>query len=174
MAWRSVGDPAAAPPPPSAPARVPPVAHSAVHSLDAIPDDAPRSFVERYLFSPLYWPATRGAVVAWWERRRLLFNLLVGAAGLITTGTALTVSLLVNGTTQDHPPLGAIVVYALMANVCYSLGAPIDLLLRKHLGYQAGPVAQAMYRYGLAFSVGLTLLPTPLLLLSGVIRLILR
>lgn len=137
---------------------------------------APRTgtIVERYLFSPLYRPRSVREVLGWWERRRPLYNLMVGAAGLVTTSTALLVAFLTRDPLHHGPPLGAILVYALAANLFYSLGAPIDLLLRRLLREEAGPVAQALFRYGLAFSVGLTLLPIPLLLLSGIIRFFVR
>lgn len=131
----------------------------------------PRSgtLVERYLFSPLYDPPSIRSIFAWWERRRPLYNLAVGAAGLLTAAIAYGTAWLAPG--PGGPPLPFIIVYAIAANICYSLGAPIDLLLRRFLKTDAGPVAQALFRYGLAFSIGLTLLPIPLLLLSLVFRL---
>src|SRR5262245_42858893 len=127
------------------------------------------TLVERYLFSPLYSPQSGWSVLKWWERRRPLYNLAVGAAGLLTTATAWLHVLVDPGFTG--PPLGIVLAYALAANLFYSLGTPIDLMLRRTLKQDAGPVAQAMFRYGLAFSIGLTLLPIPLFLLSFVIRL---
>jgi hypothetical protein len=62
----------------------------------------------------------------------------------------------------------------LIANVCYSTGAPIHLLLRRWLRERAGPVAQALFRYGLAFGVGITLLPIPVLLFSATVQLLMR
>jgi hypothetical protein len=135
---------------------------------------APRTgtLVERYLFSPLYAPQSPWAVLGWWERRRLFYNLLVGAAGLLTTAIAHLGAIIAPG--PEGPPLPFILVYAIAANVFYSLGAPIDLVLRRTLKEDAGPVVQAVFRYGLAFSLGLTLLPIPLLLLSSIIRLFTR
>ncbi|HWA58673.1 MAG TPA: hypothetical protein VG692_15545 [Gemmatimonadales bacterium] len=135
---------------------------------------APRtgSLVERYLFSPLYAPTSAWAVVGWWERRRLFYNIAVGTAGLVTTALAFLSAALVPG--PQGPPLPFILVYALGANLFYSLGAPIDLLLRRQLKENAGPVAQALFRYGLAFAIGLTLLPIPLLVLSTIVRFFLR
>ena len=125
--------------------------------------------VERYLFSPLYAPESAWTVVRWWERRRLFYNIVVGTAGLLTAAIAHLGARLAPGPTG--PPLAFMLVYGLAANLCYSLGAPIDLVLRRTLQGEAGPVAQALFRYGLAFSIGLTLLPIPLLFLSTIIRL---
>jgi hypothetical protein len=127
------------------------------------------TLVERYLFSPLYSPESAWSVLQWWERRRPLYNIAVGAAGLLTLAVAQLHRVFTPA--FEGPPLAFILVYALAANLFYSLGAPIDLALRRTLKEDAGPVAQAMFRYGLAFSIGLTLLPIPLLLLSFVIRL---
>lgn len=112
-------------------------------------------------------------MIGWWERRRLFYNLIVGAAGLVTTGTALILTVLAPAPGHDGPPPLLILVYAVSANLFYSLGAPLDLLLRRWLKDAAGPVAQAIFRYGLAFSVGLTLLPIPILLF-GTIAMILN
>jgi hypothetical protein len=133
-----------------------------------------RTIVERYLFSPLYVAPTAAAVWRWWERRRLAYNVTVGAAGLLTTAVAIGCSLLPWTGPNEGPPPGAILFYAMMANLCYTLGAPIDLMLRRTLGDRAGPVAQALFRYGLAFSVGVTLLPIPLLLVSAIVRFFVR
>lgn len=124
------------------------------------------TLVERYLFSPLYSPRSAWAVVGWWERRRLFYNVVVGAAGLFTSCIAVGVALL---TGHEGPPPGAILVYGIAANLFYSLGTPIHLFLRRWLKTEAGPVAQALFRYGLAFSIGLTLLPIPFLLLEGIL-----
>ena len=133
---------------------------------------APRTgtLVERYLFSPLYGPQSAWDVLRWWERRRPFYNLLVGSAGLLTVLVAQIQRLVAPA--FEGPPLAFILVYALAANLFYSLGAPIHLLLCGTLKPSAGPVAQAVFRYGLAFSIGLTLLPIPLIVLSTIIRLI--
>ena len=39
------------------------------------------------------------------------------------------------------------------------------------LADDGGPVAQALFRYGVAFAVGLTLLPIPIMAIGWVIRL---
>jgi hypothetical protein len=133
---------------------------------------APRTgtLVERYLFSPLYAPGSAWSVLRWWERRRLFYNIVVGAAGLLTAAIAHLLALFSPG--MEGPPAAFMLVYAIAANLFYSLGAPIDLVLRRALKERAGPVAQALFRYGLAFSIGLTLLPIPLLMVGTIVRLV--
>jgi len=130
--------------------------------------------IEKYFFTPIYYPRNRWSVVRWWESRRLLFNGVVGAAGLLTLASAYLFAALPPALATSGPPAAAVLVYAVMANVCYSLGAPADLLLRRMLGERAPAVGPAMFRYGFAFSLGLTLLPIPVFALSWLMRLLTR
>ena len=129
-------------------------------------DDAPVTAVEKYFFTPLYYPRSAWSVVRWWEARRPVYNAVVGTAGLLTLGAAAVL--------EPFPnlwfPLGAALVYGTMANVCYTLGPVADLTLRKLLGDRAPAVGPVLFRYGFAFSLGLTLLPIPFFLLGRLIR----
>ena len=121
--------------------------------------------VEKYLFLPLFAPRSAWDVARWWELRRPLNNLLVGSAGLLTLG-ALALY-------EPGPPLmfaGFALVYGLMANLCYTAGVFGDLLLRWLIGPQAFSVGPVLFRYGLAVSLTLTLLPIPFIILSQVIQ----
>jgi hypothetical protein len=129
------------------------------------------SAVEKYFFTPLYYPRSSWAVVRWWESRRLLFNLCVGGAGLLTL-----VSVNMFGNLPPRPlglfvPWAPVLVYGLLANVCYTLGPLGDLLLRRALGDRAPAIAPVLFRYGFVFSVGLTLLPIPVAALDWLFRL---
>lgn len=131
--------------------------------------------VERYFFTPIYRPRSAWTVFRWWESRRPLYNAAVGAAGLVTLGTVTGFLLL-----PPHSPglaawdgvIPGIVVYGVLANLFYSLGAPADLLLRRFLGDRAAAAGPVLFRYGFVFSLGLTLLPVPLALFGWVARLI--
>ena len=101
-----------------------------------------------------------GAVIGWWERRRPVFNAVVGATGLVT----LFVLGLAAGPfifTEPRLWLG-VTAYGIAANVCYSLGAPLELLLERWLGRRTYALGPALFRYGLVYSVGLTLFPLAL------------
>lgn len=124
--------------------------------------------VDRYFFSPIYYPRNGLALLRWWESRRLFYNVVVGSAGLVTLATAYSMVLIFG--THNGPPLGLPFAYGLAANIFYSMGAPIDFVLRKFLGDRAPAVGQAMFRYGVAFSVGLTLLPIPLLIFGSLME----
>ena len=101
-----------------------------------------------------------GAVIGWWERRRPLYNVVVGATGLIT----LSVFTLVLGPAMMLQPgtLVGVTAYGIAANLCFSLGAPIELLLQRWLGRETYGLGPALFRYGLVYSVGLTLFPLAL------------
>ena len=121
--------------------------------------------VTRYFFTALYRPPSAGSVIKWWESRRLLFNACVGGAGLLTLGV---------GTLLMGPgvPWGAVLFFGVLANLGYSFGSVVDLFLRRALGERADPIGPVLFRYGFVFSIGLTLLPIPLMLLGWILRLI--
>jgi len=100
------------------------------------------------------------AVIGWWERRRPLYNLVVGATGLVT----LSVFTLALGPAMMLQPgtLIGITAYGVAANLCYSLGAPLELVLERWLGRETYGLGPALFRYGLVYSVGLTLFPIAL------------
>ena len=127
--------------------------------------------VERYFFTPLYYPRGVWPVVRWWESRRVVFNAVVGGAGLLSVATIMGVTRLPPQPTFVPFPWIEIVTYAVLANLGYSLGPFADLALRRRLGDRAPAVATVLLRYGFVFSVGLTLLPIPVSMLGWLIRL---
>ena len=113
------------------------------------------SALTEYFFPPVPVPRATWAVVRWWESRRLTYNVVVGSTGLLSLGV----------------PWQGVVLYGVLANVCYSGGAAADLALRRWLGLPYGAtIGPALFRYGFVFSVGLTLLPIPLAALSWGVR----
>ena len=101
-------------------------------------------------------PAKRsvGAIFKWWERRRLGFNLIVGAGG--------TISVVPHGMLTwfqgpNDPFLLPVVFWLLVgANVCYTLGPLTESILHKFWGRDVLPVGPHLLRAGLALSVGVT------------------
>jgi hypothetical protein len=132
--------------------------------------------VEKYFFTPLYFPRTAWSVLRWWETRRPLYNAAVGTAGLFTLGVVAALSRLppgpAGGPADPAGIVGGVLFYGVLANLCYSLGAPADLLLRRLLGERAAAAGPVLFRYGFVFSIGLTLLPVPLAALSWLFRLV--
>lgn len=120
----------------------------------------PQSAVERLFFTPLYYPLSPFQVIGWWERRRLAYNVCVGAAGLLSLATLW----LLHPQRSAMADFGLVIgagVYGLAANACYTVGWMADLALRRLLGIRAPDLAPVLLRYGFVFSLGLTLLPIP-------------
>jgi len=117
--------------------------------------------VEKYFFTPLYYPRGPWGVIHWWEARRPLFNLAVGLTGLFSISVVNLLGLIPPGAQSLGFPWGLVLVYGLAANLGYSLGPAADLWLRRILGDRATAVGPVLFRYGFVFSLGLTLLPVP-------------
>ncbi|HEU4451982.1 MAG TPA: hypothetical protein VFR81_02945 [Longimicrobium sp.] len=101
------------------------------------------------------------STVRWWESRRLTFNKAVGSAGLVTlAGVSILFALPPYSEVLMLPGmLMAAAVYGIVANVCYTLGSMTELLARRLWGRSAPDLGPLLFRQGLIFSVGLTLLP---------------
>jgi hypothetical protein len=115
------------------------------------------------------------SLLRWWESRRLTYNKAVGAAGLVTlTGFSIMALLPPNPMPVGSLPALAAgaAVYGILANGCYSLGWLAELAARRVWGRRAPDVGPLLFRQGLIFSVGLTLLPILLASIIWVIRVI--
>jgi hypothetical protein len=100
---------------------------------------------------------SRRAILKWWESRRLRYNLMVGAVGVVTWILVLGVgSLAVKPGVDFEEPFMMIIgppIYGILANLCYSLGWIVDITF-----YRGNP-RTSLYRTGLIFSLVLTALP---------------
>ena len=112
-----------------------------------------------FLF-PMPAPRNAGGIIKWWESRRLRYNAIVGASGFLSLGAF---SLLMSLPPFSHslpffwPP---IIVFGLLANICYLLGPTVEIAIEKISRGKILPSGPVLFRMGLTFSVGLTLLPT--------------
>lgn len=99
-------------------------------------------------------------VIRWWESRRLHYNIAVGSVGLFTLTVVKLLTFFWPTPGAEGPPLLVIPFYGLAANIMYTGGWIAELaILRPMFKRQAPVVGAALFRYGLAFAVGLTLLP---------------
>ena len=126
-----------------------------------IGEPTPSPTLRHFLFREASAGETASDVIRWWETRRIGYNLWVGSLGVLSLGFIILLSFIgpqTNGWTGP-PPL-AIVAYGVLANVFYTLGWMIELaLLRPLFGGKAPIVGATLFRYGLAFATGMTLLP---------------
>jgi hypothetical protein len=113
-------------------------------------------------------PATSaGEVIAWWEARRPIYNLLVGSAGLFSCMVA-AIDVLAShyfhsgDAALPNPPLFVflgIFFYGFAANLCYTGGWLAELAARKFSPAQSERLAILSFKFGLAFSIFLSLFP---------------
>jgi hypothetical protein len=130
--------------------------------------------LQRLLFEPTLVRSPL-SVVQWWERRRLSYNVIVGLTGLATLVYANGLELLLgHGMLIPRPgPDGpqqvwAMVAYGVFANVCYTGGWIIENLAQRWLKRPAYGLGPALFRHGLVFSVGLTLLPAVVVTIANI------
>jgi hypothetical protein len=119
-------------------------------------------------------PAKRNtkSIIWWWESRRLHFNVIVGGTGLLSMGVF---KLLTSIPPDAHSiPLiwAPVVAYGLLANACYLLGPTSEIAIEKLTRGRILPTGPGLFRMGLTFSVGLTLLPTLLAGMDWLVRII--
>lgn len=113
---------------------------------------------------------TAGSIVAWWEKRRLGYNVAIIGAGCFTFVYGTVVALLPPNGGLDYPPLRFPLVVLGLANVAYLLGPVAEILIERLWGTRVGPAGPTLYRMGLTFAVGLALLPSLVITIAWVIR----
>jgi len=112
-----------------------------------------------FLF-PAPAPRRFGAILRWWESRRLHYNLVVGGAGVISL---VAVRLIFSLPPLPHGggiPLVAVLIVGGLANACYLLGPAAEIAIEKLSRGRVLPTGPMLFRMGLTFSTGLVLLPT--------------
>lgn len=105
-------------------------------------------------------PAERrvGAIIGWWERRRLPYNLIIGGTGLFT----MTVGSLIMALNGEFTPVAWLrgsVFWLIMLNVSYSLGPIVEIALQKSFRDKLLPAGPLLFRAGVTIAIGVTLLP---------------
>lgn len=106
-------------------------------------------------------------VVQWWERRRVAYNVMVGGAGLATLAYVNALELVLGGGWLSIPWQG-VVAYGVLANVCYTAGWAVENLAERWLERPVYGLGPALFRHGLVFSLGLTMLPAVLVTIANV------
>jgi hypothetical protein len=113
--------------------------------------------------------------IGWWESRRVPYNLVVGIAGMFSgflalfTAVAASTLLSVDFGIPNPPGFAimAVVLYAIMANVCYTGGWIAEIFIQKLWPHEADHFATTSFFLGLLFSVFLTLIPGILVVAGG-------
>jgi hypothetical protein len=113
--------------------------------------------------------------IGWWKSRRVPYNPVVGIAGMssgflaLFTAVAAATLLSVDFGIPNPPGFAiiAVVLYAFMANVCYTGGWIAEIFIRKLWPHEADRFATTSFFLGLVFSVFLTLIPGILVVAGG-------
>jgi hypothetical protein len=136
--------------------------------VDRYEEPEGRSLID-FLYPP---PAPRSTwgIIRWWESRRLKYNLVVGGTGVLSLGAVHLLSSLPPDPIHVPFLLQPIIAYGILANICYFLGPVGEILIEKLGGGKVLPTGPTFWRMGLTFSVGLTLLPTLIMAMVWVLR----
>src|SRR6185295_3382546 len=81
-----------------------------------------------------------GRTIEWWEARRIPYNVIVGAMGILSCLLVVACEIVIERV--QHVPAGpmpdpplfavvAVVAYGVGANVCYTMGWVVELLVRR-------------------------------------------
>ncbi|MGD2124045.1 MAG: hypothetical protein PVJ76_20010, partial [Gemmatimonadota bacterium] len=109
-------------------------------------------------------------ILKWWEARRWKYNVIVGTSGFASLGIF---SLLMSLPPSSHSLIWSwapILGFGVLANVCYFLGPVAETTIEKLSRGKVLPTGPALFRMGLTFSVGLTLLPTLMAAMDWALR----
>ena len=130
--------------------------------------------LQRLLFEPTLVRSPL-KVVQWWERRRLSYNLIVGGTGaaVLVYVNALEVLL---GQGMFMPRAGhsgfdalvAVGAYGVAANVCYTFGWVVENVVERWLKRPIYGLGPALFRHGLVFSLGITLIPAVVVTVANI------
>ena len=121
------------------------------------------SALTRLLFPAPAEVRSTASIFRWWEARRLTYNLIVGGAGLITLVAVKAIMLLPPISSNAMVFWPGVIAYGIFANLFYSLGFVTEAAMQRAWHDETPRVGPALFRQGLAFSVGLTLFPIALM-----------
>src|SRR5262249_3435284 len=116
-------------------------------------------------------PKTAWETIGWWEIRRIPYNMIVGITGVFTSICFVSIAAAsdlffhVDFGMPDPPifTLFGVLIYGIGANLCYTGGWIVELLVRKLWPSYADQFARLVFGTGLVISVLLTLSPALLL-----------
>ena len=97
-------------------------------------------------------PRDAFSIIAWWEARRFLFNLVVGLCGLPTLAIIYFL-----GLAHESIIISGTIEYGFLANICYTAGWMAELIARSWWKERARHLGPILFTLGFAFSVLLTL-----------------
>ena len=106
-------------------------------------------------------------IVRWWESRRLFYNIVVGTTGLGTLAVGALASVVSKGQIQG-PPWQLPFVYGIAANIFFTFGWGIELVVERWMKRPIYGFGPALFRHGLVFAIGLTALPAVMMMFGAI------
>lgn len=97
-------------------------------------------------------PRSNASVIAWWESRRILYNIVVGLSGI-----PMFIFMLIMSTHHFMFIVIGSICYGLLANCCYTLGWMAEIVARTVFGEKAQNIGPILFTLGTIFSVLVTL-----------------
>ena len=118
----------------------------------------------RWLFSPPPKPASSKDAIVWWERRRLPYNVLVGATVVVCFPiyciSIVSTGILELGDDVIEPiALMAAPFAVVLINICYTAGWLVDAPLRFFVPSLSSRFTLWLFILGIAFSIFVISLP---------------
>lgn len=121
-------------------------------------------------------------IIAWWEMRRIPFNLIVGSAGVVSSVIMLATGFVTERFAGEaigipNPPgfaLIAAIAYGAMANVCFTGGWILELISRRVWEKRTEAFGEIAFAWGTLCSIVLTLIPAALTVAFGSFKLLER
>ena len=111
--------------------------------------------------------------IAWWELRRIPYNMLMLGAGVLSLASILFIGSYFIRPGEDviepFAVIAGVVVYGVLANLAYTLGWITELLWSWGNTERTEPMRARIFWMGVAFSVALTLLPALLIPLIWIV-----
>ena len=119
-------------------------------------------------------------IVAWWEVRRIPYNLFVGAVGLISGVIILVTAIITERYLGEpvgllDPPIFivlSVIVYGVLANICFTGGWLVEFIVKNVWPDEGKGFGVISFTLGFLFSIFLTLLPGIIIALFGAILLL--
>jgi hypothetical protein len=118
-------------------------------------------------------------IIGWWEIQRITYNLVLGIVGLVSALVVICISIASyeiykSDFGMPDPPLFAligVIIYGFLANVFYTGGWVLELLVHVIWPNQSNNFGNRAYFYGFIFSIILTISPAVLLTFFGLVKL---
>lgn len=125
-----------------------------------------------WFFSRPLKPLSWLGIVAWWEIRRVPYNLIVGAIGIISL---FLFFVFISLSHELKPGEDAIEPMALFmapiaVNICFTSGWIVELLLNAVRSKGSSPVGPILLKLGVVFSVVIALVPSVVWFVIWIVR----